>query len=481
MKTNLLLTFILIGMVNINSFSQDLELWGLAAPGYLYKLDQNGENKEIAHWLTDPNSWNYPGADGSLIQASNKKLYGMLGKRGTNDMGVIFEYNIASQVDTFLFNFDGINGKHPGTNSLIQATNGKLYGMTPEGGEYDNGVIFEYDLTSNTFTKLFDFNDTLGKNPTGDLCQIDCTDSIIFYGLTSSGGKDNGGGGVMFKYNLTDSSYQVIKNFDCHHPYCKTFGRTPKGSVMQADNGKIYGLTFEGGAVNNGVLFEYNRETDEFLKKVDFINNDTGKRPYGSLIQATDGKLYGLTQMGGKNYSGAGGNAGMVFSYDITNDTLIKVADLGDGVGQYPQGSLFQATNGKMYGTTTHGACSSGGVFCYDPAADTLYRTACNGYPKGNLIEIEAIKTSAKTELTNSDIKIFPNPIRQFVTIQTGTNDKIKTISLIRIDGKTIDRQRNINSRQYKLNINENDGIYLLRVETGKGITTHKIIKNNNN
>ncbi len=469
MKKNLLLTFILVGMVSMNSFSQDLELWGLApTQGYIYKLDQKGENKEIVYNISGVGGYG-PGSGGSLLQADNKKLYGLTKAAGINNMGTLFEYDIAQQQYTILVDFDGTNGKSPKSNNLIQASNGKLYGMTPEGGDYDGGVIFEYDLSSNTYTKLIDLHDTLGTSPNGDLCQIDNADSIIFYGLTTKGGKHKHG--VLFKYNLTDSSYLVVKSFE---DYYNKEGSEPYGSVMQADNGKLYGLTYTGGTANNGVLFEFNPDSMIFTKKVDFINDETGKRPKGSLIQATDGKLYGLTVYGGTR-------VGTVFSYDIANDTLIKRADLGDGVGSYPQGSLVQATNGKMFGTTSMGACSSGGVFCYNPETDTIYRTACNGYPTGNLIEIEAIKTSAKTELVNSNIKIFPNPTRKFVTIQTGTNDKIKTISLIRIDGKTVETRQNINRRQYKLNIKENDGIYLLRVKTGKGITTHKIIKNNNN
>ena len=418
MKTKLFFTVMLATLLTFNGFAQEKELWGLApTPGYIYKLNQNGENKEIVYNISGVGGYG-PGSGGSLLQADNKKLYGMTKAAGTNNMGTVFEYDVAQQQYTILVDFDGTNGKKPETNNLIQASNGKLYGMTPEGGDYDGGVIFEYDLVTNTFTKLIDLHDTLGKAPTGDLYQVDNTDSIIFYGMTKEGGKNNGG--VLFKYNLTDSSYRVVKNFDGYYPYHKEFGRHPYGSVMQAENGKIYGLTREGGTHDNGVLFEYDPGSMIFIKKFDFTSNETGKRPKGSLIQAADGKLYGVTQYGGGNFAGGGGNAGAVFSYDITNDTLILRASLGDGVGTYPLGSLVQATSGKMFGTTYMGACSSGGVFCFDPETDTIYRTACNGYPNGNLIEIDAICIETYDTITEEACISYTSPSGNYAWTESG-------------------------------------------------------------
>ncbi len=411
MKTRLFFTVALAILLTLQGSAQDLELWGLApTPGYIYKLDQNGENKEIVYYISGTGGYG-PKSEGSLVQADSKKLYGMTGQAGENNMGTLFEYDIAQQQYTILIEFDGSNGKKPETNSLIQASNGKLYGMTPEGGDYDGGVIFEYDLSTNTFTKLIDLHDTLGKHPHGDLYQVDNADSIIFYGLASEGGANNGG--VLFKYNLTDSSYRVLVDFDGYYPYHKERGRHPFGSVIQADNGKIYGLTFEGGLHDNGVLFEYDPEDSTFVKKFDFSNDSTGKRPQGSLIQASDGQLYGLTVYGGTG-------VGAVFSYDITNDTLIKRVNLGDGAGSYPQGSLVQATSGKMFGTTELGACSSGGVFCFDPETDTIYRTACNGYPIGNLIEIVAIPVETYDTITENACDSYVSPSGNHIWTTSG-------------------------------------------------------------
>ena len=62
-----------------------------------------------------------------------RKLYGMTGRGGSNDAGVIFSFDPAASTYTKLMDFDYANGRYP-YGSLVQASDGKLYGMTSEGG-----------------------------------------------------------------------------------------------------------------------------------------------------------------------------------------------------------------------------------------------------------------------------------------------------------------------------------------------------------
>jgi uncharacterized repeat protein (TIGR03803 family) len=67
------------------------------------------------------------------------------------------------------------------------------------------------------------------------------------------------------------------------------------------DNGivepKLYGTTHDGGSNNVGVIFSFNPSSSTYTKVKDFGGED-GIYPYGSLIQASDGKLYGTTNEG---------------------------------------------------------------------------------------------------------------------------------------------------------------------------------------
>jgi uncharacterized repeat protein (TIGR03803 family) len=82
----------------------------------------------------------------------------------------LFCYDIAGNIITNLVTFTGTNGGYP-KGTLLQASDGKLYGMTSIGGIYDKGIVFSYDLISNFFSDLHDFNVTDGAAPVASLIE----------------------------------------------------------------------------------------------------------------------------------------------------------------------------------------------------------------------------------------------------------------------------------------------------------------------
>ncbi|BDS10819.1 choice-of-anchor tandem repeat GloVer-containing protein [Aureispira anguillae] len=368
---------------------------------------------------------------GSLVLASNGNLYGVTFKGGIHNKGVLFEYSLPFGVYTKKIDFDGTNkGAFP-AGRLVEASNGKLYGETPLGGTHDQGVIFEYDFTTNTYTKKrdlitninsthaigpmtmasngkiyamtleagahgkgilfsydpiadtyakeFDFGAaTSGMAPHGSLTQA--SDGNL-YGMTSAGGSQNKG--VLFKFDLSSNTYIKQVDLDGNN------GAVPLGSLLEANNGKLYGMTSAGGTNNVGVLFEYNPSNNTFLKKIDFnlANSNLGAVPKGNLMAASNGKLYGMTSRGGNN------DKGIIFEYDIATNTLVKKLDFDGNNGASPQGSLLEADNGKLYGMTKYGGSNNVGVlFEYDLSTNT-YRKIINygqydgKFPHGHLIQ----------------------------------------------------------------------------------------------
>lgn len=120
---------------------------GLPGYGSIYEYDYITNTFTIKFDMNGSNGI-YP--YGSLIKASNNKLYGMNSGGGAYGKGVLFEYDYLTGIFTKLMDFDGINGAG-GIGSLMQSSNGKLYGMTLEGGVSNKGVIFEYDYIINNY------------------------------------------------------------------------------------------------------------------------------------------------------------------------------------------------------------------------------------------------------------------------------------------------------------------------------------------
>jgi uncharacterized repeat protein (TIGR03803 family) len=150
-----------------------------------------------------------------------------------------------------------------------------------------------------------------------------------FYGTTYYGGEYDLG--TIFKTDGYGNNFQVVYNFK--PIYSESF---PVGKLCETDDGILYGMTKFGGALNSGVLYEWNPDTDSIVKKIDFNGSEKGSYPYGSLILADNGKLYGMTEYGGTN------NEGVIFEWDPANETYVKKIDYKNREsGRYPVGSLI--------------------------------------------------------------------------------------------------------------------------------------------
>ncbi|HCT30767.1 MAG TPA: hypothetical protein DIW31_08530, partial [Bacteroidales bacterium] len=223
---------------------------------------------------------------GSLV-AIGTTLYGMTRDGGANNLGVLFD--ISSNAP-YTFNkrvdFSGVaNGQYP-FGSLVEF-GGKLYGMTSGGGANGCGVLFEF-TPPNTFTKKIDFTGiggaAPGRNPYGSLIVVGGT----LYGMTSKGGTDDMG--VIFQY-VPGATTLTIK----HEFSVAADGKNPYGTLMLASDGNLYGMTCYGGVYNLGTIFRFNPSTSAYTKMHDFTGNNNGNNPYfGQLTQASDGNLYGL-------------------------------------------------------------------------------------------------------------------------------------------------------------------------------------------
>ncbi len=170
--------------------------------GEIFRLSTTGAIKKL-YAFTDEDDGANPNApltegikDGNLYGTAHIGGYYHDGVYGT-----IFEMSLPSDNLGAGYNFDGSAGTNP-TAGLLSASDGNFYGTTNAGGSNDLGVIFEWQ-TGGSYFELFDFSGNGGLVPgaTPNTAIMEDTNGM-FYGLTSSGGAN--GAGVF--YTMTPAS-----------------------------------------------------------------------------------------------------------------------------------------------------------------------------------------------------------------------------------------------------------------------------------
>ena len=467
-------------------FSQPIrnELWGMTSSGGAYNdgvifiTDSVGNNQTVAYEFNGSSESGHKPM-GTLMLHSNGKLYGMTSEGGSYgggdpSMGVIFEYNPTTKLHTKIFDFNGFywtNGANP-SGELTELSDGTFYGMTGwGGGKYTGGgSLFKYDtLEGFTKTETFRSSNPLSA-PHGSLIK---SQNGMLYGMCSDVSHNPNiltelipgviyGNGGLFEYNPDSNKITRIIYFD------KTNGSKPYGSLLQADNGLLYGLTSEGGTFNMGVLFEYNPITSQIIKKID-LNGGVGSNPRGTLIQANNGKLYGITSNGGVN------KKGVLFQYDISSNSFKKEYDF-DGInGSNPNAALIEYTKGKLYGMTPYGGLYNKGVlFEYDYLKKRFKKkldfNGSNGSnPMGSLIALNTIEEITET-------MIYPNPSTNFINIVFPQLQSNVQIVLKDVFGKTV-LSTSGSGRQLIIDRNDlSSGIYFIQITDDSGKTINKKI-----
>ncbi len=270
-----------------------------------------------------------------LLQANDGNFYGTTAFGGTNgENGTIFG-TTPSGVFGSLFSFNSTNGSRPAA-SLVQGSDGNFYGTTAFGGTNgDNGTIFRITL-GGVFTSLFSFNGTNGRAPAAGLVQ---GSDGNFYGTTRFGGAaDNG-----TVFGITPSgTFTPLFAF----PSNGRSGRGPVASLIQSSDGNLYGTTAAGGANGDlGTVFRISL-SGAFTSLFSF-SGANGSGPAASLVRGSDGNFYGTTQFGGTN-----GDNGTVFRITPAG-TLATLYSFGGPDGDYPLAGLAQGSDSNFYGTTS--------------------------------------------------------------------------------------------------------------------------------
>ena len=263
---------------------------------------------------------------------------------------------IGSSAQAFktLANFNSANGSSP-VAPVIQGEDGNFYGTTVTGGARNSvcggscGVAFEMS-SAGALTTLYDFcqqpNCADGFEP---LAGLTLASDGNLYGTTAQGGLAVSNAGTIFRI----SGASLSPNF-----YNFADPSLPATTLVPYIDGNLYGTTLLGGANAYGSAFKISASgAFNTLSSFDKIN---GESP-SSLVLARDGNFYGATTAGGSGNGCNQNGCGTVFR--LTPGGAITVlynfcsGKCRDGAAP---ASLFQASDGNLYGVTTQGGHSLG-------------------------------------------------------------------------------------------------------------------------
>jgi hypothetical protein len=185
-----------------------------------------------------------------------------------NEPGLVFRLTPTASgpwTDTAIYSFTGnTDGGLPSVLTFDRA--GNIYGTGADGGIMDNcwsgyapmgcGVVFRLSPKSNgnwTETVLYAFTGASdGSQPAGGLV----FDKGSLYGTTWSGGVDGSSGGFAGVVFAVTPNAGGIWNETVAHYFTGADGALPRSTLVSDSSGNLYGTTYTGGTIGEGVAFK---------------------------------------------------------------------------------------------------------------------------------------------------------------------------------------------------------------------------------
>jgi uncharacterized repeat protein (TIGR03803 family) len=373
--------------------------------GLLYKITPSGAIATLHTFCSAglPDCPDGASPEATLVQASNGDLYGTTQAGGTYGQGTIFKATLAGALTTLhsfceTQNTQGycLDGGAPYT-PLVQGANGNLYGATHTNGAYGYGTIFQI-TQAGEFATLYNFCSVPGcpdgGNPTAAL--VPAADGNL-YGVTFSGGGVNGGGTF---FTMTPSgTLTTLYNFCSGSADCVD-GAQPL-ALMLATDGNFYGMAAGGGASGFGTIFQITPggtlTTDHSFDGTDgIVSADFQAGPW--LIQDTSGKFYGVTPEGGADYLTCSDCNGTVFSLSMGLGPFVKTLPASGRVG-----AAVKILGNRLTGATR--VTFNGVASAFDVASSTEITTTV---PTGATTGVVEVVTSRGTTLKSNVVFTIP-------------------------------------------------------------------------
>jgi uncharacterized repeat protein (TIGR03803 family) len=212
--------------------------------GTIFRITSTGILSTLYSFCAQVNctDGSFPFPFGPLVQDADGNFYGETSEGGSTQCqggcGTVFKITPVGAL-TVIYEFDPAN---TGPTGLVQAADGNFYGATYYGGEYGYGAVFRM-TPQGVLTTLYDFcaegSPCLdGANAWGAMIQA--TDGRLYGGTVQGGAGEQG---TIFAVT-TEGGLATVHSFD------GSDGIGSAGQLMQSTDGMIYGTTAFGGDIS---------------------------------------------------------------------------------------------------------------------------------------------------------------------------------------------------------------------------------------
>jgi uncharacterized repeat protein (TIGR03803 family) len=298
---------------------------------------------------------------GGVTLDADGNLYGSAvvgGNGGSCEDGCGVAYKLTNVggtwTQTVMHSFTGgLDGSGPGSGLTLDA-HGDLFGMTPTGGAYGLGVIYQLHSVSGTWhfrvIHAFTGGDDGSSGSAGRLL-LDSAGNL--YGAATTGGANQKGTVFEMKRRGSDWNYRVLYAFkgmpDAGFPY---------GGLLFDGRGRLYGTTYYDGANNLGSVYQLTPTRHGPWKErvlYSFQGGTDGANSISSLVPDASGNLYGTTSEGGA----PGCSCGVIFKLSPAGGGAwtesVAYAFMGVPDGAFAYNGMVSDGHGNYFGTTVHG------------------------------------------------------------------------------------------------------------------------------
>ncbi len=340
---------------------------GTQGYGTVYRLSRAGSG-----WTVTPLYSFQGGTDGANPVASvafgpNGTLYGTTseGGNGSNGgYGTVFNLRPPAAVckavlcpwtETVLYRFsggsDGWFGEFPlaYADALVFDRAGNIYGTTPNGGAYGDGVVFKLTQSGGSWTESVLWSFTGADDGANPLSGVIFDSAGNLYGTAEYGGAH--GQGVVYELSPSESGWTQTTLYS----FGDEDAPNPFGGVTMDAQGNLYGTT--GGLFSEGEAYELTQANGNWTVSRRLIFS-AYEGPFDTPTLDAEGNLYGTIAFAGR------GGYGEVFKLTPSGSGWIYT-DLGDfdlANGGDPVGGVILDANGNLYGTTSFGGEYSNGI-----------------------------------------------------------------------------------------------------------------------